>query len=237
MPATASRPATFDASSAQRRSMLGKVHIAKLQLGMVDDDYRQLLMDSAGVTSAADCNVGQLHRVLRAMEAKGFKPTIAGDGKRPTRRGRAANSPMANKARALWISLYHLGAIDNPAEPALEAFAKRQLKVDRMAWADEGKAYKLIEALKAIAERHGWCQSDDRGHPLTPTQLQFFLVAALVTKLKAKGLIPINWTSKEAAFRLLGETHPMPFQAWSVEILTRIAQGLGAKLREAGLAS
>ena len=81
----------------------------------------------------------------------GFK---AADG-----RPRRAEHAVARKARALWISLFALGAIDNPSERALEHFAKRQLGVDRLQWADQSKGNRLIEALKAIAEREGWDQS------------------------------------------------------------------------------
>ena len=46
----------------------------------------------------------------------------------------------------------------NRSESALEAFAARQLHVDRLQWADQAQVYKLIEALKAMAERAGWSQ-------------------------------------------------------------------------------
>ena len=39
--AVKARPATFDRSQQARRSMLGKIHIAKKQLAMDEDDYRQ----------------------------------------------------------------------------------------------------------------------------------------------------------------------------------------------------
>ena len=58
----------------------------------------------------------------------------------------------------MWISLYNLGAVRNPSEEALEAFATRQLRVERLQWANQSHCYKLIEALKAMAERAGWHQ-------------------------------------------------------------------------------
>ena len=38
---------------------------------------------------------------------------------------------MARKARALWISLYHLGAVHNPSEEALEAMARNEVQQGR----------------------------------------------------------------------------------------------------------
>ena len=56
------------------------------------------------------------------------------------------------------VSLHQLGVVRDPSEGALESFGRRQLGVDRLQWADEGQAYRLIEALKAMAERAGWKQ-------------------------------------------------------------------------------
>jgi hypothetical protein len=75
-----------------------------------------------------------------------------------------ADHQAAKKARALWLSLWNLGEIRDPSETALEAFARRQLKVERLQWADQGQTYKLIEALKAMAERAGWPQQLDVTH-------------------------------------------------------------------------
>ena len=57
------------------------------------------------------------------------------------------------------VSLHQLGVVRDPSEGALESFGRRQLGVDRLQWADEGQAYRLIEALKAMAERAGWDQN------------------------------------------------------------------------------
>ena len=58
----------------------------------------------------------------------------------------------------MWISLYNLGAVRNPSNAALEAFAARQLGVAKLQWANQAHGYKLIEALKAMGARAGWHQ-------------------------------------------------------------------------------
>lgn len=113
-----------------RRALLGKVHIAAKTLAMHDEDYRTLLRRVAGVDSAKDCTVRQLGDVVAEFERLGFKASRS-----PASRQRATH-PVAAKARALWISLHQLGAIDDPSEAALEAFGRRQLGVDRLQWAD-----------------------------------------------------------------------------------------------------
>lgn len=217
------RPARFDQASQHRRSMIAKIMIARKELVMDEDDYRQGLFEQTGQMSLTTCSDRDLVKVLDWLKSKGFRPL---PGKK------AALHPMARKARALWISLYHLGAVHNSAEQALEAFAARQLKCERMAWAKQSDAYLLIEALKAMAVRHGWAQhSLATQKPLDPIGLQRSLCAAILRKLKDGGHVPCDWDLHTAAWRLCGEEN-MRERAWSAEDYAQLAAKLGAKLRE-----
>lgn len=221
------RPATFDGSDQARRAMLAKVHIAKKALALDEDDYRQLMRDEAKVSSAKDATRQGLERVLERFRALGWQDT-------PKRGGaRRATSPMAKKARAMWISLYQLGVVHHRGEKALETFAKRQLGCERMAWANQREADKLIEALKAMATRAGWKQVDGNGKPLSVRQLTEGLCLAIVAKLKDAGEIPENWTLSDAAFQLCGVELGLDGPT-SAEGYTELAEQLGAKLRAAG---
>lgn len=155
-----------------RNPRLAKIHIARKELRLDDGIYRAILLRLTGQTSSADCSDAQLDAVLDEFKAKGWKPTVvAGSAvrspdqadRRP--RARPADHPSAGKARALWISLHRLGVIQNASDAALEAFARRQLRVERLQWADQALVYKLIEALKAMAGRAGWSQ-DVAGVPV-----------------------------------------------------------------------
>ncbi|CAL4866705.1 hypothetical protein MMA231_00949 [Asticcacaulis sp. MM231] len=140
---------------------IAKIHIAKKETGIHEDDYRSLLMRLTGQNTAKGLSDAQAGRVLEEFKTHlGWKPKLVQGGRKATaaRKVSAANHPSARKARALWISLYQLGAITDSSEKALEAFARRQLGCDRMAWADQQQMFKLIEALKAMAERNGWSQ-------------------------------------------------------------------------------
>lgn len=143
-----------------QRAAIAKVKIAAKELCLDDDTYRAMLTRITGRSSAAHCNEAQLGLVLDEMKAKGWKPRVVQGGRKgPRAKAQPAQSPMARKARAMWISLHQLGAVRDPRESALEAFGRRQLGVDKLVWADEGHAYRLIEALKAMAERAGWAQA------------------------------------------------------------------------------
>ena len=216
--------------SPHRRGMIAKIHVAKKQLNIADDDYRQILLDEAGVMSSAAASDSGLAKVLDRMKSRGFKPKGKHGGAKP------ADHPSARKARALWLSLYQLGAVKNPAEQALEGFAKRQLKVEAMQWANEAYCYRLIEALKAMAERAGWHQEIDafetrwcQGDSSVRLRiLKRRLVDAILAKLKAAGAVSADWDAAQAMDRLFGETVNLS----SVESLELAAVSLGQKLRE-----
>lgn len=171
-----------------RRAMLAKVHLAKKELGLADDVYRPLLERVTGFTSSSACTDAQLGRVLDEFKRLGWTPRQAGANPKKDRAphptSRAADHPSAKKARALWISLHQLGVVRDPSERALEAFAARQLGVERLQWADQGLTYKLIEALKAMAERGGWAQCDSL------QELKARLVEAQWRVLVGLGVVP-----------------------------------------------
>ncbi len=209
-----------------RRSMIAKVHIAKQQLALCDDDYVAVVLRVTGHASSADCTNRQLEELLKEFTRLGFKAVAKPKAQR------AADHPAALKARALWISLHHLGAIDNPSEKALEAFAKRQLGCARLQWADQSLAYKLIEALKAIGTRHGWDANLDGVAPHAQVVvLKRRLVEALFVKLKAAQLVPDDWSVSRAA-RTFGGTEVQSVMLATATELETIAREFGRTLRQ-----
>ncbi|PTS73820.1 hypothetical protein DBR17_17885 [Sphingomonas sp. HMWF008] len=224
-------PARFDAGSQHRRSLIGKVHVAKTQLGLADDDYRAVLLRVAGRSSAADCTEAELIAVVKDFERLGFSPKPKAPGKPGAR---PADHPSARKARALWISLAQLGVVRNRDDSALEAFARRQLGVERLQWANQGHAYKLIEALKEMAERAGWRQDLAGVKPaMALLVLKRRLVETLLGKMVETGLVPSGWTVPIAAYRLGGVELAESFHVWTLSELDVVAKLFGDKLREA----
>ena len=225
MPAANAIPARFDHSQQHRRAMIAKINVARHQLAMDEDDYRQGLFNTTGRTSLKECNDAQLDAMVGWLKSKGFQPL---PGKK------AAAHPMGRKARALWISLHHLGEVHNPGEEALEAFAKRQLDCEKLVWARQADAFRLIEALKAWAVRAGWRQTDSSGHPAGPALLQIQLCQAILGRLVGKGVAQPDWTLDTAGFRLCGMRNEASGGPFTVEYYARLAKALGTVLREQG---
>jgi phage gp16-like protein len=175
---------------------LAKLHIAKKELALHDDDYRAILERVTGQRSAKGMSEADIVRVLDVLKKDhGWVPTVVQGGKKAgkpeSQKAKPAEHPTARKARAMWISLWQLGAVRERAESALEAFAKRQLKVERLVWADEQQMFKLIEALKAMATRAGWDQDLTEVKPGAQLYtLKLRLVRAQFAKLRKD--IPAN---------------------------------------------
>jgi phage gp16-like protein len=126
--------------------MLAKVHIAKAQLGLDDEMYREALKAVTGKTSAKLCSSNELEAVLKHFEKAGFKP-----------KGKAFSGPStkyAAKIHALWISGWNLGVIRDNSDTAMEAFILRQTSISKAQWLQHPKdAAKVIDALKAWLAR------------------------------------------------------------------------------------
>lgn len=219
-------PARFDGSQQHRRAMLGKVHIAKKVLRLTDDDYRAVLIRVVGRTSAADCSQLELDQLVKEFERLGF------DAKARPRGPRPADHPVALKARAMWISLHLLGAVKDPSEKALESFARRQLGTAKLQWANQALGHRLIEALKAMAEREGWNQATgDLPRNAVAINLKRRLCETLLIKLREVDLAPADWSVDRAAFEFAGVEIKLLFAG--METLDVVAQAFGRLLSEA----
>lgn len=168
-----------------RKPLLAQVHIARKALAMQEDDYRAMLKRVTGQGTARDCSAGQLSDALAELARMGFK------SQRQSGRRNLGQGAVVRKAQAMWISLYQLGAIDDPSDAALESFGRRQLGVDRLQWANEREGYRLIEALKAMAQRNGWDQRvpSRMGGRERIRLLKDRLVGAQLTRLTNAGVI------------------------------------------------
>lgn len=205
------RPAKSD----RRRSLLAKLHIARKALAMQEEDYRHVLERETGKRSAKDCSEAELSAALNCFTRMGFRP--AG----PSKRRELGGGMAVRKARAMWISLYQLGAIEDGSDAALESFGRRQLRVERLRWASEREMFRLIEALKSIAARHGWPQ-DVPGKMPTAARVALLLdrlIAAQLAKLEAAGVAARGIVPADRA-------------GWPVKRLERAAGELGFMIRE-----
>lgn len=153
----------------RRRSELAKIHVARQRLGMEDGAYRDMLERVAGVRSAAELSASSRAAVLEELKRLGFRD-------RPGQPRRAGKRPIAEgeqqaKIRALWLSLYHLGEVDDPSEAALAAFVRRMTRtatapdgVAALQWLDAASANRAILSLRGWCERVGFAQPTAERH-------------------------------------------------------------------------
>ncbi len=145
-----------------RKSALAQIHIAKKQLKLDDDIYRDTLQQISGKRSCSDMHISELYKVLSHFEKCGFKrkaPT--------TRRAKKQYSPKASGKvidvmRAIWIEMYQQGIIKDGSEQALTHWAKHQssklnggVGIDELEWLEHDKqlASKVLERLKQWQRR------------------------------------------------------------------------------------
>lgn len=78
-------------------------------------------------------------------------------------KGPQQDRPHLGKIRALWWSLYWIGAIERADDDALNSFIKRQTHVQHINFLDHKTASPVIEALKSWLEREDvlWWSTDE----------------------------------------------------------------------------
>jgi hypothetical protein len=104
----------------------------------IDDDTWRARIGRLGVASTRDLTASQAGALLDDLRG----PSGAAD--------RRLAGPYLAKARALWISGYHLGVIADRRDDAMLAFVKRQTGYPTLAWLRDPKdGARAIEGLKA----------------------------------------------------------------------------------------
>lgn len=138
-----------------RNPLLAKIHIAKKDLGLDDDTYRDLLEQRYSRRSSARLSDAQLIDLIGHFKNQGFKPKGS-----PKRAGQIA------KVRALWLAGYNLGLIRDPSDAALGAFVARTAAVAAVNWLRDARAAnKAVEGLKAWLVRDAGVNWDEHQNP------------------------------------------------------------------------
>ncbi len=160
MPAVAK---TKKPTSPRRRALIAKVHIATKQIGLSDDEYRDILEGMFKVRSSTKLSDARLVELIEHLKTLGFRDKPRKP--RPTARSSAAPSSAKEarpqwiaKLRAVWISLYYLGVVRDRSDKALTKMVQRvsggkDTGIQSLQWIDEHTAYQATEALKRMAAR------------------------------------------------------------------------------------
>lgn len=129
----------------RRRAELAAIHVAKAQLGLDDDTYRELLNTIAGVTSARDLDDAGRRRVLDHLRTRGF---TAGAKGRPRNVGAGLKGPLMRKIEALLADAKRPWAY-------VDAIALRSFGVERVTFCDDDQLRKLVAMLTYDQRRRG----------------------------------------------------------------------------------
>lgn len=163
---------------AKRRALIAAIHAEAKKQCMDDDLRRQVIANATGKTSSADLTLPELGKALDAIKGR------AGARQKPGRGRPMADSSHARKARALWLSLWHLGGAPSPSEAALAGFAERQCKVAALQWVAPANAGKVIEGIRARCRRLGF----DPKPGVDRLMAEIALIAAQRARLEALGV-------------------------------------------------
>lgn len=133
-------------TTAQRQ----KIHIAKKDLQLTDEMYRDILHVNFGAKTSSNLNQFQADKLLDIFKTKGWKAKSSSkkSGKSPR-----YDDAQHRKIVAMWITLYKAGVVKNGSDRALQAFVKGRTGVDNLKWCDCGDCHLAIEALKAMGQR------------------------------------------------------------------------------------
>lgn len=128
---------------------LAKIHIAKKDLGLTDEVYRDILKARFRKDSSKNLTSGQAFQLINYFQKLGWKPSC-----QPQLPGlNVPKDGQSKKALALWIVLHQAGVVRDGSDRGLMAFVKRQTGKDHLKWCDGVDKYKVIEALKDWAKR------------------------------------------------------------------------------------
>ena len=135
-------------ADAARRAKLAKIHIAKVQLGMDDSTYRDML-GSFGVESSKEADIQTLNAILFHLEScgfvekktvkKGFKKPLKVDENRP-------ESALLGKIEALLADGKLSWAYGH-------GIAKKMFGIERLDWCDCQQLRNVVAALEYNAKR------------------------------------------------------------------------------------
>ncbi|GDO99208.1 gp16 family protein [Escherichia coli] len=134
----------------QKKRLIQLIHIARNELRMDEETYRQMLQGLTGITSTKDMDLRQLNRVLESMKRRGFRIRTGGGGRDflpPDRH------PQSRKIRALWLEMAAAGIVRDRSEKALARWILRETGVSALQWLSNEQASRVIEKLKKWQRR------------------------------------------------------------------------------------
>lgn len=136
-----------------RNADLAKIHVARAQLKMTDEDYRAMLWTQARVESAKDLDHIGRAKVLDYFQAIGFKPVTKPGARRPKRPAVAADkAKLVRRIRAQLISL------ERKPDSYADGIARQmfgEAAPDFYEWCNHDQLHAITAALAVQQRREG----------------------------------------------------------------------------------
>ena len=131
------------------RKQLSLIHVAKVQLGLEDDDYRAILRRFGGVESSTNLDHSGFTRVMDAFTRLGFRSDFS-------KRNFGERAGMASPRQvALIRDLWREYTVGEGTEASLGKWLDHHFKVSALRFLPADTAPKAITALKAMKARKG----------------------------------------------------------------------------------
>ena len=128
-----------------KKILMAKIHIAKKDLHLDDDTYRDVLWRVTGKRSCKDMTIAQLQDVAKDMQNSGFKPkTTPKHGKKPTVTKRRQG--LIDKIEAI---LADMGLHWNYAH----GVGEQMFQIKRLQFLNDQQLYKVTQALSVHQKR------------------------------------------------------------------------------------
>ena len=155
--------------------LIAKIHIAKKELGISDDRYREILYTKFRVTSSKSLADSQALVLIYHFKALGWVPkpsnqssVISNQKKYEDQKGDlySASPAIKRKIEAMWHGIYR----GNDETKHLRQWLFNHFRISDVNLLDRRTAYDAVEALKAMIKRRGAMGNGQEEKPIASSQ-------------------------------------------------------------------
>lgn len=148
------RAARAPSRGAARAAQIKLIHVARRELLMSDDEYRDLLHTMFGVRSSATLDSRERKALLTRFRSLGWQYRPSQPKQRELHRSTDdAAADRWSMARTIWAQLHRAGAVRVDTDAALMSYVTRQTHVEHWRFLSTIQINTVIESLKRWQQR------------------------------------------------------------------------------------
>ena len=134
--------------------LLAKIHIAKKDLCLDDETYRDALEGQTGKRSSAKMSNDEIGKCLRHFESLGWQPRTKPKRYEDSPRDLYdASGPIKRKVEAMWAAYHHNHCKCGDTKVHGRRWLFSKFKISDISFLNKRTAYDAVEALKKMTER------------------------------------------------------------------------------------